>query len=846
MAWFERRAEWIWRQRGIGKLAFVSGPPPFAAESNRFIYFRRTFELAAPTSHATVVASADGRYQLFANGHLVGRGPARCSPALQPVDAYDLAPYLRVGRNVIAALVHSYGRVTAWYELPGWEQARVFGCGGFYLQGDVVTAAGSTPVNTDETWRYRQAAACQRDTPGCSLGFVEVFDARREPPRWTQPSFDDAGWDAAEVLRVPGRNYAGDIVPFPALTPRAIPPLWEEWRCAQAITLLGEVDNAPEVGDVAAQMAQEAVSPLTRCQAHGVENLVADAGSAEITTTAEQSVSFVLDFGGIVTGRVRLELDGPAGTIVDFAYGDRLQPDGRVHPVEGIPGYDGVRQAHRYITREGSQTWEQFEWAGFRYLQVTFRNCARPLRVRRIGVNATGYPVGVRGRFACSDPQLDRIWQAGADTLRLCMHDAYEDCPTREQRQWVGDAYVEMLVNYAAFGDALLAARLLRQAAGSQQPDGMTMMAASCDFGVTNSFNIPDFCLYWILGIERYVTYTGDTALAAELYPAVARAIGWFERHLDADGLLRDVPHWVFIDWAELDKQGQVTALNAQFVAALHAAAALAHQAGWPSMATRHQALAAQVTSAINAHLWDEARGVYADARNHGVLSRRISQQANAMAIACDVAPRERWARILTTILDGKRLVLTRTGDGDTAAPLFDEEHHVVLAQPFVMHHLHRALSKAGLHAVLVENIRVRWGALLAEGQTTLRETWQLAEITSLCHAWSATPTFDLATEVLGVTPLAPGFSRCRVAPHPAELAWAEGTFPSPQGDITVAWRHSAGCFELSVIVPEACEVAVVLPEECGPWPHVTVDGSRVAELPVLGPGVHRITARSG
>ena len=49
--------------------------------------------------------------------------------------------------------------------------------------------------------------------------------------------------------------------------------------------------------------------------------------------------------------------------------------------------------------------------------------------------------------------------------MQLCMHDGYEDCPSREQRQWVGDAYVEALVNFAAFGDtAPRAKRLVRQA----------------------------------------------------------------------------------------------------------------------------------------------------------------------------------------------------------------------------------------------------------------------------------------------------------------------------------------------------------------------------------------------
>ena len=38
---------------------------------------------------------------------------------------------------------------------------------------------------------------------------------------------------------------------------------------------------------------------------------------------------------------------------------------------------------HRLTLRDGVQTWEKFEWAGFRYLQLIFRPCERPMRCTR-------------------------------------------------------------------------------------------------------------------------------------------------------------------------------------------------------------------------------------------------------------------------------------------------------------------------------------------------------------------------------------------------------------------------------------------------------------------------------
>ncbi|MEA3335080.1 MAG: family 78 glycoside hydrolase catalytic domain [Chloroflexota bacterium] len=811
---FKPRAEWIWRERGVHAVPF--GTPGFSAEDerNRYIYFRREFTVEDNVQSAQVHTSADGRYQLYVNSKLVGRGPARCNTTEQQVDPYDLRPYLQPGPNVIAALVHSYGQPTAWYEPPLWEHKLAFGCGGFFLQGDVVMQQDGREtvqrLDTNASWRHLVSEAWKQDAPSGSLGFLELFDTRLAPVGWSGIEFNAADWTSAEVLRVPGRHFVNDITPFTLLTERDIPPLFEEERWPEAVLLVGEVKNAAGVRGIASRLEAEPLVEPDACQVQEIDQAIVAERLAEISTTPGRSVSVVLDFGRTVSGRVRFDVDAPAGAMVDFTYSERLQEDGRVLMHKGIPGFD-ERPAHQVILREGRQSWEAFEWAGFRYLQLTFRHCLQPLRVHGISLNFTSYPVQERGRFSCSDDLLNRIWQTGAYTLQLCMQDAYIDCPSREQRQWMGDAYVQVLINFMSFGDARLAARLLRQIAQSQRPDGILMMCAPGDFAIGKFINIPDFSLYWLMTLGRYVEYSGDISLASDLYPTILKLLSWFEQFLDND-LLTDMPHWVFIDWSNLDKQGQVTALNAQFVAALRAAAHLAILLDHPADADRWHVLADRVATVINEQLWDDKRGVYVDARRQDGLSRRVSQQTNAAVIAFDVAPPERWERILNTIMDTERLVLTRVGEHDLSIVAFDEEHDVVRAQPFYSHHLHRALSKAGRQMQMVGNIRRRWGEMIEKGAQSWRETWQIDDLTSLSHAWAGTPTFDLSTEILGITPTSPGFSTFRVAPRPVDLTWAKGAVPTPQGDIEVAWRKKDATFTLKLNVPTNTRAEVFSP----------------------------------
>lgn len=855
MAKYKRRAEWVWRQRELFGLNTrmqrediqARMRTSFSDEANRFVYLRKTFELTGDVAKATVDVSADGRYQLFVNGKWVGRGPARCSAAWQKYDTYEIASHLKPGRNVVAALVRSYGRDTGWYELPKWEQSVAFGCGSFFLQGSVMTRSGDEVLlDTNDTWRYLVSQAWKRDTVSGQLGFAEEYDARQAPKGWQELAFDDSAWEAAQVLRVEGRWGSNDVVPFPVMIPRDIPVLLEEIHWPEAIVSYGEVENARDAASVADGIHKEAFQPLKHCRARNLEAILRPEGEAEIVTAEGRSVSLVLDFGKTEAGRVRLEVQGPAGAIIDFCYTERVQQDGRVEPTVWGPRHV---YAHRVVLSEEPLTWEMFDWGGFRYLQVTFRNCPQPLRVKAINVNFTSYPVGNRGQFVCNDELLNKAYTISAYTLQCCMHDSYEDCPSREQRQWTNDQYVHLMANYGVFGDPHLARNLLVQVAQSQQEDGQVMQCAPGDLAVTKTFNMPEFTLHWIMSIPQYVRYSGDTEIIRQLYPTVVKGLEWFERHLDEDDLLNDVPGILWIDWAEVDKKGQMTELNARFVGCLRIAAEMAKRLDNQYDAQRLGQLAERIASSLRQQLWDERRGVYVDTRRRGVQSRRVSQESSTAAMFFGVAPREQWERMLSYITDETRLVHTAISvdhRGYHGEPGFDEETQVVLQHAFYMHFIHNIWAQLGRGSDILHNIRRLWGPQVQAGTKTWWEGWEMGTHPTLCHAFSCTPGFDLATYILGVSPLSDGFASFRVAPLPADLEWVRGTFPTVKGDIPVSWRWQGQEWALSVTVPQGCEAELVLPEVAGKTLRkATLDGQAAkGRTQTVRPGEHELVGR--
>ena len=156
-------------------------------------HFRRVFELDAKPSSFVVHVSADNRYRLFVNGEQVSSGPQRSDLMHWRYETVDLAPHLRAGRNVLAALVWNWGA-----EKPVAQFSRQTA---FLLQGDSPREA---VVNSGPEWKVlRNEGYAPIPVQGNAIGGYyasppgEAIDARRYPWGWTQLDFSEEGWVAA-------------------------------------------------------------------------------------------------------------------------------------------------------------------------------------------------------------------------------------------------------------------------------------------------------------------------------------------------------------------------------------------------------------------------------------------------------------------------------------------------------------------------------------------------------------------------------------------------------------------------------------------------------------------------
>jgi len=140
----------------------------------------------------------------------------------------------------------------------------------------------------------------------------------------------------------------------------------------------------------------------------------------------------------------------------------------------------------------------------------------------------------------------------------------------------------------------------------------------------------------------------------------------------------------------------------------------------------------------------------------------------------------------------------------------FDEQHDIVLANTYFSHFVFSALAKARRFDLALDQMRRLYEPMLATGTTTLWESFDPEA--SLCHAFSATPVYQLSANALGVQPLAAGFSQALIAPQPGNLQHAKGVYATVRGDIHVAWKISDGHFELHVDLPQGISAKVLAP----------------------------------
>jgi alpha-L-rhamnosidase len=725
-------------------------------------HFRKTLDVPQRPERFVVHVSADNRYQLYVNGTRVVWGPARGDLNHWRYETIDLAPHLRAGRNVLAAVVWNYGELA--------PEAQVTWRTGFILQGDT---KAEQAASTNNTWKavrspaYTPLPFTHAQMRGYFVvGPGERVDGTKVPWGWETPEFDDGAWSTAQPAVPDGRangspRQSQDSPNRWLLVPRSIPLMEERPE------RLSSVRQSMGITAPAAFPAQRTA----------------------LSIPAGTRVRLLLDQAHLTTAYPVLEFSGGAGASIRLGYAEALYvprangtggDKGNRNDVDGkefVGNFDEV-VADGGAHRRYSPLW----WRTFRYLELTVETRGEPLVIDDLYGIYTGYPFERRSTLASDAASLPTILDVGWRTARLCAHESYMDCPYYEQLQYAGDTRIQGLVSLYSTGDARLVKNAIAQLNDSRTAEGATMSRAP----TRQQQYIPPFSLWWIGMVHDYHMYVDDPAFVREMLPGVRAVLQFFAARQKANGSLGVLPWWNYVDWTKewrsgvppREADGSSAPLDLQLLLAYDWAARLERDRGSASLAAEYAASAARLRATIRTLYWDAGRTLFADTPAHA----QFSQHANVLAVLAGVTTGPEARDVVTRIIV------------DTS---------LVQCSYYFRHYLHQAVNMVG-EGDRYLSLLSEWDGMLARGLTTFAERYDAPgdPTRSDCHAWSASPNFEVFRTVLGIDSAAPGFAKVRIRPFPGALTRVSGSIPHPKGTIAVSLTTAGSGVKADVTLP--------------------------------------------
>ena len=732
-------------------------------------YFRRTFKLEAVPVHATLYLAGPRKATIYLNGKEVGSYDLNLDfPIGIRVYACSVAGVLRKGMNVIAVEA---------------------------VRGPQHGADGPSRLSAQQDYGEVLAAMILPAARGVVADPLVMSDAKWKattlsvPSGWQDPGFDDSNWPLVDDLS----GIEGSISFF-------------QWNSDAGMYAWPGYDG------ISPFLAHYTLRPVKVSNVYSgigtiknAQSLTAKNGVGELTVTLpDDHVSrynapqILLDFGREITGRIELQSDSNQPAQVTVQYGES-EAEAFMQPYLGV---DPV-----YLPPMGTAYGPK---SAFRYAIIRFTG-GRDTRFRSIRLDGIAYPVKYEGSFESSDPQLNKMWAIGAYTAHLCMQDDIWDAPKRDRGRWMGDLDVSGRTIGDVFGDHLLMQDTLNRLIGPAPV-------------VSHVNGIPGYSAFWVIGEKQFYLRTGSMQQLESMHTRLIQLLDYMETDLNQNGLFVDATHaWPFVDWSPgMSSNDEQTRMANQFeyYAAFQDGAWLLRVLHDSKNAANIEQEANKLKMAAQRYMLD-AKGSFGD-----------RWQPNAYAVLSGIANKNQYVAIWNNSLSSV---------GQNAHP-----HYIIT--PYYNFYVVSAMARMGHEQAALDWIRQYWGGMLQEGATSFWEgydpSWYKGYLfhaalqadnqsgfhTSLAHGWSSGVTPWIMAHILGIQPMAGGFSKVDIRPDLIGLKWAKGTEPTPHGLLGVAIRNSDGYVTtINLPIDVQARVSVPVPSTSS---HVYVNGKTQHSMP--------------
>lgn len=554
---------------------FGSGPWGTPVAGTVPSHLRKQFSVAAEVKRARIYATALGIYELWLNGQRVGLdhltpGWTDYRKRLQ-VQTYDVTSLIANGDNALGAIV-----ADGWFngKIGFLGRSDFFGGGPdqLLLQLELDYADGTRQVIASDG----QGAQAWKSGAGpilaADLMNGETYDARDELTGWSEPGFDEAGWDTAQVIPdTSGRRLVADATP-------------------------------------GVQVSQEIAS---------------------ISVKEIQPGVFIYDLGQNMVGWARLRVKGTRGSALRLRFSEVLNPDGTLYTTS----LRGARATDTYVLRGGDEEAYEphFTTHGFRYVELSGDTGALSTTpdlsaITGIVAHSAMTPTGV---FETSSPMVNQlqsniVWGQKGNFVSVPT-----DCPQRDERLgWMGDAQIFVRTSTFNMDVSGFFTKWVRDVKEAQGTNGaFTDVSPNPSLAMgTPAWGDAGVIVPWTI----YLAY-GDIRILEEQYTSMA---GWIDyiRSANPNFLWQNQRGSDFGDWlsinADTDKELIATAFYAH---STDIVARAARALGRDSDTAQYTALFESIKSAFNSAYVQNDGKIRSDTQTSYALALRFNLLPDAL-----------------------------------------------------------------------------------------------------------------------------------------------------------------------------------------------------------------------
>lgn len=483
-----------------------------------------------------------------------------------------------------------------------------------------------------------------------------------------------------------------------------------------------------------------------------------------------ECASVLLDFGKEIQGGIQIvtgQSKGPVNVRIRFgeSVGEAMSELGN----KNSSNAHAIRDFKAVLPNLGVA---ELGNSGFRFVRIDLLSDNVDFHLKEVRAVSVFRDIPYKGTFRCSDKCLDEIWKTGAYTVHLNMQEYLWDGIKRDRLVWVGDMHPEVMTINTVFGYNEVVPKSLDMIRNlTKLPSWMN--------------NIASYSIWWLLIQKDWYMYQGDIEYLKKQKSYILSLLSLLMENVGDVGIEK-IKGRKFLDWPSNKHSKAINAGHQSLmIMAMNAGYELCMVLGEDELAEKCKTLSDKMLKSSNP--------VKQEYLNSGkrITDPGHKQGAALMSLAGIMDPAEADRNIIS--VEGAKGFST-----------------------FYGYYMLKAMAKAGNYQGAVDIIREYWGGMLDLGATTFWEDFNLDWIEnssrideivpegkndihgdfgdycykgyrhSLCHGWASGPTSWLSEYVLGIKVLEPGCKVVKIESHLCDLDWAEGTFPTPYGIISV------------------------------------------------------------